>query len=123
MTTERPIEPNHLQSDEDQHDAQSVLEHVELVDSAPEQEIKVAQSQDGENVRSKDNQGFSREGKNGGYGVNSKDDVGQLQKKQRNKKRCRVQTPLSGRYQEEPLTLELGRHRHKSAKKLDDGVF
>ena len=47
----QPVEHGHLEPDEDQHDAEPVLQEVELVDRPGEQEVEVPQAEDREDVR------------------------------------------------------------------------
>ena len=56
VAAEELVEERHLAADEDQHDAEAVLQHVELVDGAPQHEVEVAQAQDGEDVRGEDDE-------------------------------------------------------------------
>ena len=54
MAVEQVVEPDHLQADEDEDDGEAVLEQMEQVHGAGEQEEEAAQAQDGEDVGSED---------------------------------------------------------------------
>ena len=70
------IQPHHFQPDEDQDDREPILEQVELVDSPGEQEVHRAEAHDGREVRCEHDQGFARDGEDGGHGIYGEDDVG-----------------------------------------------
>ena len=76
MAPEEPVQDRHLQPDEDQHDAEPVLQQVEGVHGARQQEVQVAQAEDREDVRGQHDERVFGDREDRRDRIDSKDQVG-----------------------------------------------
>ena len=96
------IEPHHFEADENQDQREPVLQHVEAIHGAGQQEEHGAQTQDGEYIRGVDDEGLARDTEDGGHGINREEQVGSLEEEQHDHERrdvadCRRSSPESVR--------------------------
>ncbi len=85
------ITENHLRSDEDEHEAESVLQVVEAVDQVREDEVETAESEDCHDVGVEDDERVTRIGKACCDRVDGEDDIRDFDKDQRDQQRCEEQ--------------------------------
>ena len=100
---------------------EAVLEHVELVDRAGQQEVHRAQAEDREHVRREHDQRLAREREDRGHGVDGEDDVAHLEKQERDEERRGEQPSLDP--DEETLAVQVRRHRHEPLEQPDERVL
>ncbi len=85
------ITENHLRPDEDEHEAESVLQVVEAVDQVREDEVETAKAEDCHDVRIEDDERVTRIGKACCDRVDGEDDIRDFDKDQRDQQRCEEQ--------------------------------
>ncbi len=88
------ITENHLRSDEDEHEAESVLQVVEAVDQVREDEVETPESEDCHDVRIENDERITRIGKACCDRVDGEDDIRDFDEDQRNQQRREEQLPV-----------------------------
>src|SRR5688572_15872840 len=86
-----PLGEEHLHADEGQHQAQAVVQEVELVHQAVQHEVEGAQAEHGEDVRREDDERVVGDAEDGWDRVDGEDDVGGLDDEQHDEQRRRPQ--------------------------------
>lgn len=85
------ITENHLRSDEDEHEAESVLQVIEAVNQVREDEVETTETKDCHDVRIEDDERVTRIGKACCDRVDGEDDIRDFDKDQRDQQRCEEQ--------------------------------
>ena len=98
---------DHLYADEEENEADAVLEKREVAVDGSEGEVERAESENGEDIGGNEYEGIARDGEHGGDGVDGKGDVGGLDDDERNEERRGE--PPSVLDDEETVAVHFGR--------------
>gem|GEM_PF-3941318 len=121
------VDDEHLGADEDQDEGETVLEEVEAVHDAGQQEVERPQTEDGEDVAGEDQERVGGDGKDGRDGVDGEDQVGDFDQKQDEEEWSGVPNQLAaalerGLLHEEAVFVILVGDRHQLAEPLQEPV-